>query len=148
MITLEFIGLFVLIAGFVVGLGAVTVIDIHGFLARKSPYWTEATIRSHKVTKPLIWFGILLVICGGALYYAQFDFPVISKYHGLMVSVLILNGLFLSFYISPYLIEKEQQGKEKRVLPGSLQHKVIISFLISFFGWWGALALLIMFVTS
>ena len=31
-LTLEVVGLFVLLAGFVVGLGAVTVIDVHGFL--------------------------------------------------------------------------------------------------------------------
>ncbi|MDO8659167.1 MAG: hypothetical protein Q7K54_01055 [Candidatus Parcubacteria bacterium] len=58
-ITLNFIGLFVFISGFIVGLGAVTVIDIHGFLGRKSSYWTEATTRTHKVTKPMIWVGIL-----------------------------------------------------------------------------------------
>ena len=52
MFNLDFIGLFIFIAGFIIGLGAVTVIDIHGFLGRKSAYWTEATIRTHKVTKP------------------------------------------------------------------------------------------------
>jgi hypothetical protein len=41
-ILLDIIGLFVCIAGFVLGLGAVTVIDLHGFLGRKSSYWTEA----------------------------------------------------------------------------------------------------------
>lgn len=65
MINLDFIGLFILITGFVIGLGAVTVIDIHGFLGRKSAYWTEATTRTHKVTKPLIWIGIILAIVGG-----------------------------------------------------------------------------------
>ena len=45
----EFFGLFIHLAGFVIGLGAVTVIDLHGFLGRKSPYWTEATTRTHKV---------------------------------------------------------------------------------------------------
>jgi len=58
----DILGLFLFIAGFIIGLGAVTVIDLHGFLGRKSSYWTEATIRTHKVTKPLIWIGILLAI--------------------------------------------------------------------------------------
>ena len=39
MMNIDFLGLFICIAGFVVGLGAVTVIDIHGFLGRKSKYW-------------------------------------------------------------------------------------------------------------
>ena len=59
--------LFILFAGFIIGLGAVTVIDLHGFLGRTSTYWTEATTRTHKVTKPLIWAGMFLVIIGGAL---------------------------------------------------------------------------------
>lgn len=58
MMTLDFLGLFLSLSGFVLGLGAVTVIDIHGFLGRKSQYWTEATTRTQKVTKPLIWVGI------------------------------------------------------------------------------------------
>ena len=37
----DIIGLFLLIAGFIIGLGAVTVIDLHGFLGRTSSYWTE-----------------------------------------------------------------------------------------------------------
>lgn len=74
MITLDFVGLFVLIAGFIIGLGAVTVIDIHGFLGRKSAYWTEATTRTHKVTKPLIWIGIFLTIAGGMLLYRHESF--------------------------------------------------------------------------
>jgi hypothetical protein len=53
--TLDVIGLFTSIMGYIVGLGAVTVIDLHGFLGRKSAYWTEATTRTHKITKPLIW---------------------------------------------------------------------------------------------
>ncbi|MBP7134100.1 hypothetical protein KBA73_02685, partial [Patescibacteria group bacterium] len=71
---LDVVGLFLFLAGFVVGLGAVTVIDIHGFLGRTSPYWTEATTRTHKVTKPMIWIGITLVIIGGLLFYRNQPF--------------------------------------------------------------------------
>ncbi len=70
-ITLDFLGLFMFISGFIIGLGAVTVIDIHGFLGRKSSYWTEATTRTHKVTKPMIWVGIILAVIGGFILYRQ-----------------------------------------------------------------------------
>jgi hypothetical protein len=60
-----FFGLFIHLAGFVIGLGAVTVIDLHGFLGRKSPYWTEATTRTHKVTKPPYLVGNDLGNLGG-----------------------------------------------------------------------------------
>src|SRR5690606_2787254 len=68
---MDFLGLFLFITGFVIGLGAVTVIDLHAFLGRKSNYWTEATTRTHKVTKPLIWTGLILATIGGSLYYTK-----------------------------------------------------------------------------
>lgn len=148
MMTLDFIGLFIFIAGFIIGLGAVTVIDIHGFLGRKSSYWTEATIRTHKVTKPLIWVGILLVIIGGMIVYRNVSFVGIPMYHAVIAGILILNGIFLSFYVSPYLIAQERAGKQTKLLPRSLQSKIIISLVISDLGWWGGLLLLVSYVTS
>ena len=68
---MEFVGLYLHLAGFIIGLGAVTVIDLHGFLGRKSPYWTEATTRTHKVTKPLIWLGMTLAIMGAVVFHYQ-----------------------------------------------------------------------------
>ena len=64
------LGIFIVIAGYIVGLGAVTVIDILGFLGRKSSYWTEATIRAHKVTKPLIVLSFIVSDLGwwGSLF--------------------------------------------------------------------------------
>jgi hypothetical protein len=146
MINLDFIGLFILLAGFVIGLGAVTVIDIHGFLGRKSSYWTEATIRTHKVTKPLIWFGIFLAIVGGFIFYRDQTFSGIPMYHSLIAFILILNGLFLSFYISPFLLKRENEGRQAEILPTSIQNKIIVSLLISDIGWWGGLGMLVWYL--
>jgi hypothetical protein len=146
MITLDFIGLFTLLAGFVIGLGAVTVIDIHGFLGRKSSYWTEATIRTHKVTKPLIWFGIFLAIIGGILFFRDQVFTGIPMYLSLIAFILILNGLFLSYYISPVLLKIENEGRQAEILPKSIQNKVIVSLLISDIGWWGGLGMLVWYL--
>jgi hypothetical protein len=148
MITLDFIGLFVLIAGFIIGLGAVTVIDIHGFLGRKSAYWTEATTRTHKVTKPLIWIGIFLAIIGGIILYRNETFSGIPLYHAIIAGILILNGLFLSFYVSPFLLKREHEGRQAELLPTSLQNKIIVSLIISDIGWWGGLALLVLYIVS
>ena len=87
---LDFLGLFLFIAGFVVGLGAVLVIDIHGFLGRKSSYWTIATTRAHKVTKPLIWVGIFLAILGGIVFYREQSFSGIPFLHAIFAFILIL----------------------------------------------------------
>jgi hypothetical protein len=130
--------LFLLFSGFIIGLGAVTVIDLHGFLGRKSEYWTEATTRTHKVTKPLIWIGILLVILGGYLRYGT-ELPLLAA---LIVIALILNGCWLSFWVSPFLLKREQKGRSKELLPKKWQRGITFSFLISFSGWWTLVGLL------
>ncbi len=139
--TRELIGLFITLAGFVIGQGAVTVIDIHGFLGRKSEYWTEATTRTHKVTKPLIWLGIILVSIGLFVFYPSEAISLIPKIHAIIIGILILNGCFLSFVISPYLINKEKDGRSRELLPQKMQNKIVFSFIVSFTLWWSALFL-------
>ncbi len=146
MINLDIIGLFILVSGFVIGLGAVTVIDIHGFLARKSAYWTEATTRTHKVTKPLIWTGVTLAIVGGAILYRNESFSGIPMYHAVIACIMVLNGIFLSFYVSPLLLQREREDRQRELLPASLQNKITISLIISDLGWWGGLLLLVAYL--
>lgn len=139
-----FLAIFLTIAGFVIGLGAVTVIDLHGFFGRTSPYWTEATIRTHKITKPLIWLGTLLVLVGHILLSKQgFFFEGEFTSRLVIIAILVLNGCFLSFYVSPALIRREKDGKSRELLPASLQHKIMASFVISFLGWWGLVVLFV-----
>jgi len=114
---LDIIGLFIFLAGFVIGLGAVTVIDLHGFLGRTSTYWTLATTRTHKVTKPLIWVGISLIIIGGITFYRNEAFTGIPLFQSFIALILIVNGLFLTFVVSPFLLEREKQGKSDELLP-------------------------------
>ncbi len=143
---LNVIGLFVLLSGFVIGLGAVTVIDIHGFLGRNSPYWTEATTRTHKVTKPLIWIGITLAFIGGSIFYRNEPLAGIPLVHLCIALVLILNGCFLSFKVSPFLLQREKEGKSRELLPQPLQRKIIAGLIVSDIGWWGGLFLLVLFL--
>lgn len=140
---IDFVGLFTLISGFVVGLGAVTVIDVHGFLGMNSTYWTEATIRTHKVTKPLIWLGTFLAVVGGTIHFRNEPLSLFSISLASIAIILILNGLFLTLKVSPYLLKREKQGKSSEILPKSWQNKVAFSFILSDLGWWTALALVI-----
>lgn len=141
--SLAFITLFVLLAGYIIGLGAVTVIDIHGFLGRKSAYWTEATTRTHKVTKPLIWLGTALVIIGGSMFYQQVERTPLMLIHAVLAVILILNGIWLSFSVSPFLLAREKEGRQSELLPRVWQIKITLSFIVSFIGWWGSFALFI-----
>ena len=143
----EAIALLLFIAGFVVGLGAVTVIDLHGFLGRTSPYWNEATIRTHKITKPLIWLGIALAVLGGALTYWGQPFTGIPLYHAVLAGMVVVNCIFLSFVISPELLERERQGRAQELLPTRMQWKIAISLVVSDIGWWGGLLLLVVYLT-
>lgn len=145
-IPLDFVGLFIFFAGFVIGQGAVTVIDFHGLLARSSSYWTEATIRTHKITKPLIWAGLILACIGGLILYRNVPLSGIPLAHLIIAVVLVINGCFLTFNISPYLLKKEQEGNSKELLPAKIQRKIVVSFLFSFLGWWTALGLLAWYV--
>jgi hypothetical protein len=144
----HFIGLFILIMGYIIGLGAVTVIDIHGFLGRKSNYWTEATTRTHKVTKPMIWAGTVLAIIGGLIYFYNAPFVGTPVYLAYVAAILILNGIFLSFSVSPFLLERERQGKSSELLPKSWQNKIMVSLIISDLGWWGSLIVIIWHVVN
>jgi hypothetical protein len=147
-ILLDILGLFVCIAGFVLGLGAVTVIDLHGFLGRKSSYWTEATTRTHKVTKPLIWAGIALALVGGSILYRAQTQSVIPLMQAGIALLLIANGIFLSFWVSPFLLAREKEGRAQELLPRAWQQRITVSFVISFLGWWSALLLLVVYVVG
>jgi hypothetical protein len=133
--------LYLHLAGFVIGLGAVTVIDLHGFLGRRSAYWTEATSRTHKVTKPLIWTGLLLAAVGAAMFHSQDGWSQILVVQATIAIFLVLNGVFLSFWVSPFLLEREKEGRASELLPDSWQKGITIAFIISFVGWWGELFL-------
>ena len=145
---LDVLGLFLLIAGFVIGLGAVTVIDIHGFLGKKSSYWTEATTRTHKVTKPMIWTGIALAIIGGLIFYRSEQILGIPLMHAIIALVLIANGYFLSFKVSPLLLKREDSGRSGDLLPVTWQRKIMVSLIISDLGWWGGLLLLAVHIVN
>jgi hypothetical protein len=138
---LELLGLYLHLSGFVIGLGAVTVIDLHGFLGRKSAYWTEATTRTHKVTKPLIWAGLFLAVVGAVIFHGQRGWSQILAVQAIIAVLLVINGLFLSFWVSPFLLEREKMGRAAEILPASWQQGITVAFLISFIGWWSALFL-------
>lgn len=147
-VTLDFLGLFIFISGFIIGLGAVTVIDIHGFLGRKSSYWTEATTRTHKVTKPMIWAGITFAIIGGFIFYRNSVFSGIPMMHTFMALGLVVNGCFLSFKVSPFILKREKEGRSGELLPYSWQKKIMVSLIASDILWWGGLILLVAYIVG
>lgn len=131
-----FIPLLITVAGFVIGLGAVTVIDVHGVLGKFSAYWRAAAVKTHKITMPLIWIGSLLIGTGYALSSGQ---GVNLSWLWYIYVILILNGSFLTFVISPKLIANEKADKPGAELPNLWQKLIILSTIISFCSWWSSL---------
>ena len=125
--------LFFHLAGIIIALGAVTVIDTLGFLARSNKKLTQTTIQAHHITKPLIWIGTLLVLITHTINISLQGFTQINQIKTLILSILILNGSFLSFYISPLL---DKLAGKNTLLPKTLQNKIAISMIISFISWW------------
>jgi hypothetical protein len=126
---------FIHFAGIIIGLGAVTVIDWMGFISRKSKEWTQVTIKAHHVTKPLIWVGTILLALSWIFLFSGTLFDIIKT---ILIFILIINGSFLSFYISPKL--DGLYGKNT-LLPKKLQTQIAISMIISFLSWWSLVLL-------
>jgi hypothetical protein len=121
---------FIHFAGIIIALGTVTVIDILGFFSRRSKKWTQVTIAAHHVTKPLIWFGTAFMVTSWILL---FSYSKLAYIKSVLILLLIANGSFLSFYVSPKL---DMLSGRNKLFPKKLQHKVMLSAIISFCCWW------------
>lgn len=133
---LDIIGLFLLIAGLIIGLGAVTVIDMLGVLGKKSHYWSEVAIMAHPVTKALIWFGIFVGLLGALIFYRNNGFSGVVTFQALIFIPLVLNGLYLSLRISPALEKLTDKFNKRIIIPPKLQKKIAVSMIISVLTWW------------
>lgn len=142
----QLLALFLTLAGYCVGLGAVTVIDFHAWLGRTSCYWKEASTRTHKVTKPLIWTGLILAVIGSTLLYAPEGWTWNTVLQAGIAAVLIANGLYLSLAVSPRLLQQERQGRADQLLDARLQRIIFWSFTLSWICWWSEAALFTWFL--
>jgi len=123
------------LAGYVIGLGASVVIECLGFVSRKDFEWTQVTIGAHYVTKPLIWVGSFLVLGSWVFLVWGEWFIGVNLVKSLLLMGMVLNGCFLSFWVSPRL--GLIRGK-RRLVDGGLQKGIIVSFLVSVVTWWGS----------
>ena len=119
---------FMHLAGIIIMVGSVAVIDVFGLVARNSRRWTRNTIEAHYITKPMIWVGAIITSLSWILLLGEIEFDGYALAKTVLLPLLLLNGAFLSFYISPIL--SKQRGEEK-LLPKSLQLKIAVSFVVS-----------------
>ncbi len=128
--------------GIIIWLGAVSVIDTMGFFSRKDVKKTQETISAHHTTKPLIWISTIIVLATWILILFQKDFVFgfVEILKTILLGIMILNGAFLSFVISPAL---DKRIGVKKLLPRNLQIKIGFALVISFLSWWSFVLLTI-----
>jgi len=117
------------------------VIDLHGFLGRYDPYWLKASISAHKITKPLIWLGTIFLAIGGVVLNWQGWFTGVALFQLVLLLIMLINGSYLSFVISPKLLKLEKVKAAK--MDKSLQRKIAVAFVVSFITWWLQVLLLV-----
>ncbi len=120
-------------AGIIIGLGAVTVVDTMGMLSRNSRKWTQITVDAHHVTKPLIWLGIGIIALTWVIKMHLGVFNTIAYWKTGLLALMVLNGCFLSFYVSPYLDSLRGTGK---LVSDRMKMKITTSAVVSFLSWW------------
>lgn len=96
----------------------------------------------------MIWTGIALAIIGGLIFYRSEQILGIPLMHAIIALVLIANGYFLSFKVSPFLLKREESGRSGDLLPATWQRKIMVSLIISDLGWWGGLLLLTIHIVN
>jgi hypothetical protein len=94
----------------------------------------------------MIWMGTALAIIGGLIFYRQHSLAGIPLIHAAIALVLVVNGYFLSFKVSPFLLQREREGLSAELLPASWQKKIMASLVVSDIGWWGGLLLLVIYL--
>ncbi|MCR4326999.1 MAG: hypothetical protein NUV46_00260 [Nanoarchaeota archaeon] len=130
--------LFLHFVGIIIGLGAVTVIDTMGFFSRKDKKKTQETIAAHHTTKPLIWLGTIIVLITWIILSFNQELVGVNLWKSLLLLIMVINGSFLSFSISPAL---DKLIGKNILLPPGLQIKIAISLIVSFVSWWSFVAL-------
>ena len=143
---LTVVGLFFYIAGLIIGLGGVTVIQILAWLGRNNNYWSEATVRAHRVTKPLIWFGALMALSGASLFYRGVGLTGLVRPMALVALVLFVNGFLLTAWLSPRLLQREKAGLAQELLPQEWKKWISFSLILATIVWWSEVFLLVLFL--
>jgi hypothetical protein len=131
------IAIFIHIISFIIGFGAVIVIDTFGllWLLKKTKLATVNTVAD--VTEKLIWVGWFGLILSGTVLLLEKGFiDNLTWIKLFFVAMLGVNGLFL------HSIKKsmERLGNPEE-LPKSIMFRTGLASSISQLGWWGALTI-------
>ncbi len=127
--------------GFILGVGAATLTDIFFFRFLKDNSISDKEKETMDTLTSVIWIGLgILLLTGLALYLPDSErLGVSSKFllKSVIVGVIVINGLFLTLFISPKLrlltLEGQTHDRGVRKLAFALGGISIISWYSAFF---------------
>jgi len=134
--------------GVAFGLGGATVSDVLFIKSLKDEKITPTERRLLDGASDVIWVGIvILLISGSYMFWANWD--VLTSQgrmlaHVSIAGVIILNGLFLNYYIMPKIVywSYEKEHNEKLVSEYRRIRKIaFMSGAVSITSWWTTLLL-------
>lgn len=132
----DLFGLFLVLAGLVLGLGSVAVIDVLGVLSLRKPKYFDLTVTLSRITKWITWAGVLFIIAGSSLLYHESGSTGVATFQNLFLLLIIINALVMTFKLSPDLY-KLQAARKTGAIPRNIKVRTAIHFTVSFISWWG-----------
>lgn len=134
--------------GVVFGLGGATVSDVLFLKSIKDERITPKEKSFLEGASLVIWLGIAILLFSGAVMYWM-NWDVLSQQprsqaHVSIVAIIILNGLFLNFFISPKLLfwsEEKEKRPEAVFSYRKIRRFAFVSGAISLTSWYSALFL-------
>jgi hypothetical protein len=143
LLTIEFFGWLMLLAGFVIGLVTVTAVDYSKASACCKGLWTETNARMKRFTNPLVWLWIGTAFIGCFVVFRDVPMEQIPTWLLFDAIVLLLNGAVAAYVIQPLVLQREYQSDQCQALPWTWRAVIIGSFLVSLLGWWSGLTLVL-----
>ena len=129
------------------GVGGATITDVFFFKFLKDYRISHFEAGVMRILTQIIWASIVLLVFSGlALYLPRMDyFNESTKFLAKMAvfAVIVFNGIFLHFYISPYLVRISFHKKHKHQI-GEVRHFRRIAFAsgaVSLVSWYFALVM-------
>lgn len=125
------------LAGVILGLGAATTILLLGVLSLRKHYWFHILNGTDKVTIPMLWVGALFLTIALILgHISGFEFHIPLSLKAFFLTLLTINGSYLTFKFAPVIRRLENDGKSTFLtLPMPHQVLIFIAGGIAGFSW-------------
>lgn len=128
--TIETLALTMLLLGFGLLLGVTFIQETFSFLANRAKMAGYVLVKMQPYTRIFIWVSLWFMAIGGYIYFDRFGWIGTPFVLSLLFIPILLNMLYLTFFISPKIAVTEVSKKEA-VIPFSLRKRWFFSTIVS-----------------